>query len=90
MSKAAMAGLIGLAVMILGGGLTLGLRSGYSQFASVSFGLLPALLVIYPIVRERSAGEVSFLQWLGILFLALLFAIVANNIGAAMTTTLNT
>lgn len=85
MSKAVMAILIVLAVGILGGGVVLGLRFGYSQFAAVSFGVLPALLVIFPVVRERSEGKLTFAQWVGMLFISLLFAIVFNNLGAAMT-----
>lgn len=85
MSKFMTAGLIAVAFAILASGVTLGLRSGYSQFAAASFGVLPALLVIFPIVRERSEGQITFVQWVGMLFISLLLAIVINNLGVAMT-----
>lgn len=85
MSKSTTAALIAVALAVLAGGVALGLRSGYSQFAAVSFGVLPALLVIFPVVRERSEGQITFAQWVGMLFISLLLAIVINNLGAAMT-----
>lgn len=83
MTKTATAGIIALAVAVFLSGVALGLRFGYSQFAAVSFGLLPALLVAFPIVRERSGGKMTFVQWFGILFVSLLFATVINNLLAA-------
>ena len=80
MSKLATVGLVFIALVVLIGGVTIGLRSGYSQFAAVSFGLLPALFVIFPIVRERSKGKVTFMQWVVMLFMSVLFAVVVNNI----------
>lgn len=82
MSKFVAAGLVAIALVVLIGGVTVGLRFGYSQFASVSFGLLPALLIIYPIVRERSQGKVTFMQWVVMLFMSTLFAVVVNNIAS--------
>jgi hypothetical protein len=39
----------------------------------------------FPVVRERSEGNITFAQWVGMLFISLLLAIVINNLGAAMT-----
>lgn len=69
-----------IALVVLIGGVALGLRLGYSQFASVSFGLLPALLIIFPIVRERTQGKVTFVQWVVMLVMSVLFAVFVNNI----------
>lgn len=66
------------AVLIVG--VWLGLRFGYSQFAAVSFGLLPALLVLYPVVRERSGGGMTFARWLGTVLFVAFFAASFHNI----------
>ncbi len=83
MSKVATAGLIVVALVVLIGGVTFGLRLGYSQFAAVSFGLLPAMVILFPVVRERSGGKLTLAQWIGILFITTLFATVFNNLLAA-------
>lgn len=80
MSKTMTAGVIAAAAALLAVGIMLGLRIGYSQFAAVSFGLLPALLVLYPVVRERSEREMTFAQWLGTLLVITLFAASFHNI----------
>lgn len=83
MSKTATAGLIGFAIVVLICGVAFGLRLGYSQFAAVGFGFLPAMLVLFPVIRARSGGKLTFLQWLVVVFMSLLFAVVINNLAAA-------
>lgn len=68
------------AACVLFAGVWLGSRHGYSQFAAVSFGLLPALLVLFPVIRERSGGGLTFAQWLGTLLLIAFFAASFHNI----------
>lgn len=68
------------AAAVLIAGVWLGLRAGYSQFAAVSFGLLPALLFLYPVVRERSGGEMTFARWLGTLLFVAFIAASFHNI----------
>ncbi len=81
MPKGAIIGLaVGAASLTLIAGVALGLRFGYSQFAAVSFGLLPAMLFLFPVMRERSGGKLTFGRWLATVFLIALFAAVFNNI----------
>lgn len=68
------------AAVVLFAGILLGSRYGYSQFAAVSFGLLPALLVLFPVIRERSSGKLTFSQWLGTLLLIAFFAASFHSI----------
>lgn len=42
-------------------GIAMGRQLGFSQFTSVGIGVLPALLVAFPIVK--SYGRLSFTQW---------------------------
>lgn len=68
------------AAVVLFVGVRLGSRYGYSQFAAVSFGLLPALLVLFPVMRERSGGKLTLAQWLGTLLFIAFFAASFHNI----------
>ena len=68
------------AAIVLFVGVWLGSRYGYSQFAAVSFGLLPALLVLFPVIRERSGGRLTLAQWFGTLLFIAFFAASFHNI----------
>lgn len=73
-------GLIVVAIALFLLGMTLGTRFRYSQFAAVTFGLVPALLVIFPLIRGRYGEKVTFGQWATVVFLSALFATVINNV----------
>jgi hypothetical protein len=45
-------------------GLFLGRTFGLSPFASVGFGLVPALLILFPVFRWWYQGKLSFSVWL--------------------------
>lgn len=68
------------AAIVLFAGVWLGSRHGYSQFAAVSFGLLPALLLMFPVIRERSGGKLTLARWMGTLLFIALFAASFHNI----------
>jgi hypothetical protein len=45
-------------------GIWLGRYLGLSQFAAVGVGLLPAMLLAFPVLREWMGGRLSFRIWL--------------------------
>lgn len=55
-------------------GIATGRQLGFSQFTSVGIGVLPALLLAFPIVK--SYGRLSFTQWA--------FTVVCIGIAAAL------
>ncbi|MFY9621299.1 MAG: hypothetical protein WAM70_06855 [Pyrinomonadaceae bacterium] len=45
-------------------GIFLGRYFGLSQFAAVGIGLVPAMLLVFPIIRHWYGGRLSFRLWL--------------------------
>lgn len=68
------------AAALLAAGVWTGLRFGYSQFAAASLGIAPALLALFPVVRERSGGAMTFAQWAGTVLFIAFFAAAFHNI----------
>lgn len=44
-------------------GAWLGLRLGLSQFYAVGLGFFPAMLLVFPVVKQISGRSPSFLAW---------------------------
>ncbi len=63
MSKTAMVLYLLAGVAVLFGGAALGGRMGLPQVAAVGAGLLPALLLAFPLVRRLYRSRLSFGQW---------------------------
>lgn len=64
MSKATAFVYLAAAAVVLFGGTALGRNFGLSQFASVGVGLVPALLLAYPLARRASGSRLGFATWL--------------------------
>ena len=45
-------------------GILLGKYFGFSQFAAVGIGLIPAMLLAFPVIRHWYGGRLSFRLWL--------------------------
>ncbi|HEX8129780.1 MAG TPA: hypothetical protein VF527_11820 [Pyrinomonadaceae bacterium] len=54
--------LAGIGVLLIGTGL--GRNLGLTQFASVGIGLVPALLLAYPLMKRWYRGHLSFTVWI--------------------------
>jgi hypothetical protein len=52
----------GIGVLLVG--TALGRNLGLTQFASVGVGLVPALLLAYPLMKRRYRGHLSFMVWI--------------------------
>ncbi|HEX8722707.1 MAG TPA: hypothetical protein VF736_18970 [Pyrinomonadaceae bacterium] len=63
MSKTATFFYLLAAVAVLFGGAALGGRMGLPQVAAVGVGLLPALLLAFPLVRRLYRDRLSFPVW---------------------------
>ena len=59
--------IIGLLIIIIAAeflGILLGRYLGLSQFAAVGVGLIPALLLAFPLMKQWYGGRLSFKVWL--------------------------
>ncbi len=79
------AGLVGAAILVFVIGVIISLGFGTEQFTAVSVGLLPALLMLFPIVRSQFEGQLKFWQWVAILSLSLVFATLMHNVFGRLT-----
>jgi len=77
MSKIEVIGIVLLAIIVEFGGILIGRYLGMSQFASVSVGLIPALLLAFPVVRLY--GRFSFTQWMLTILCIVVFAKLVNS-----------
>lgn len=57
-------GLLILAIVAEFLGIFLGRYFGFSQFAAVGIGLVPAMLLAFPVIRHWYGGRLSFNFWL--------------------------
>ena len=64
MSSTKIFGLLILAVSMEFLGIFLGRALGLSQFAAVGLGLVPAMLLAFPVIRHWYGGRLSFKLWL--------------------------
>lgn len=78
-------GLVGAAILVFVVGVSVSIRFGAKQFTAVSTGLLPALLILFPVVRSQFEGELKFWQWVAILSLSLVFATLMHNVFGRLT-----
>ncbi|MCP9494447.1 MAG: hypothetical protein MSG64_08335 [Pyrinomonadaceae bacterium MAG19_C2-C3] len=83
--KLKIVGLVGAAILVFVIGVSLSIRTGAEQFTTVSVGLLPALLILFPIVRSQFEGQLKFWQWVAILCLSLVFATLMHNVFGRLT-----
>jgi hypothetical protein len=63
MSQVKLLGVLLLTAVTEIGGIALGRQLGFSLFASVGAGLVPALLVAFPLMKQWSGRQLSFRQW---------------------------
>ena len=52
-----------VAILVLVGGVLFGRLLHLSEFVSVGLGLVPALLVAFPVVRHWTDRKVTFSRW---------------------------
>lgn len=78
-------GLVATAILVFVIGVIISLHFGKKQFTAVSVGLLPALLILFPIVRSQFEGQLKFWQWVAILSLSLVFATLTHNVFGRLT-----
>jgi hypothetical protein len=64
MSSTKILSLLILAIVAEFLGIFLGRSFGLSQFASVGIGLVPAMLLAFPVIRHWYGGRLSFKLWL--------------------------
>jgi hypothetical protein len=64
MSSTRIFGLLILAIVAEFLGIFLGRFLGLSQFAAVGVGLVPAMVLAFPVVRHWYGGRLSFVLWL--------------------------
>jgi len=64
MSSTRILGLLILAIVAEFLGIFLGRSFGLSQFAAVGIGLVPAMLLAFPLIRHWYGGRLSFKLWL--------------------------
>jgi hypothetical protein len=64
MSSIRIVGLLILAIVAEFLGILLGRSFGLSQFAAVGVGLVPAMLLAFPVIRHWFGGRLSFKLWL--------------------------
>ena len=64
MSSTRIFGLLILAIVVEFLGIFLGRFLGLSQSAAVGIGLVPALLLTFPVIRHWYGGRLSFKLWL--------------------------
>ena len=64
MSSSRLFGLLILAIVAEFLGIFLGRSFGLSQFAAVGIGLIPAMLLAFPVIRYWYGGRLSFNLWL--------------------------
>lgn len=63
MSKLKIATNLLIGMVVLFSGVALGRRAGLSQFFAVGVGLVPALLLVFPLVKRMQGSKLSFAQW---------------------------
>lgn len=63
MSSSRLFGLLILAIIAEFLGIFLGRSLGLSQFTSVGIGLIPAMLLAFPVIRHWYGGRLSFKLW---------------------------
>lgn len=65
-------------------GILLGRYVGFSQFAAVGVGLIPAMLLAFPLMKRWYGGRLSFTEWAltiaGMVVAATLIYTVIENI----------
>lgn len=64
MPKLKVAAYLMLGVGAVFSGTALGRYLGLSQFASVGVGLVPALLLLFPVMRQLYGGRLNLTWWL--------------------------
>ncbi len=82
MSKTTTALYLLAAVCVLFGGTALGRHLGLGQVAAVGLGLVPALLLAFPLVRRLYSSRLSFPKWaLVVAFMSAAALLIGSLVG---------